>query len=744
MRLDQALSRARERGVGEWAAVAAAIGVFGYLGWDEALWDPRLQLVLHLIAAATAIALLAWVTRGRALPHTPIDIPVLALLAAYAAATASAMNHGMSLRAMASVVAFALMLPVALIAVRHRPSWVGAVTSVPVLLLSVRALVDLVPRRVEWVLVGAPGLPPLRLAGETTPFGSVAVPPFVIWPAWALAGLIEAARWRRAIRIGLLATGIPLTILSGSRSAWLAILVTAIVAGVPWLWRRRHRLRARGSSGRRVALMTLGALAVAGVLGLLIAPRLTAVTSVLYRVGLWRDTLAAWATDPLLGIGPGFMPYARQAAAADFTFPARQPHSHNVPLGVLGDAGLVGVLAGAVLVVVLAWVGGPWRSRTNTGRAASLVLLGVAFGSLSEDVTFVPGFNLLAIALAAVALADARAVRWAPMAIGRAPGWARIARAAAAAAAVIALLAPMVAGDVAAIAYRAGADAMYRGDAGEATLWLRRSAGLDPWHPATPKALAVTAAAVGDTHGSRRAAEAAVALNPGDGESWTNLAVACAAIGDGACEVDALPHVVGSASLGGPELVNAALAYERLGEPMRADDAYRRSLLSQRLTAFAVPWPRSVDVTTDDLDAQVGPAVQVNRLLARWATGAPIMTDSLTDPAARALAHALRGERAEAERWLERAIADAPEEPFTWELAVVLRRHWGLDANRELAIGRVVRGGDFPSRYRENRVPNLTYDVASFRAVPLDGLVPDAQRLHTEPPFPWILAETLP
>ncbi len=61
------------------------------------------------------------------------------------------------------------------------------------------------------------------MESEGTPFGSVAVPPFVIWPAWALAGLIEDSAWRRAIRIGLVAVGIPLTILSGSRSAWLAI-----------------------------------------------------------------------------------------------------------------------------------------------------------------------------------------------------------------------------------------------------------------------------------------------------------------------------------------------------------------------------------------------------------------------------------------------------------------------------------------------------------------------------------------
>ena len=67
----------------------------------------------------------------------------LALLAAFALATASAMNHGMSLRAMGSIVAFALALPIALLAVRHRPSWVGVVTAVPVLLFSIPSLVEI-------------------------------------------------------------------------------------------------------------------------------------------------------------------------------------------------------------------------------------------------------------------------------------------------------------------------------------------------------------------------------------------------------------------------------------------------------------------------------------------------------------------------------------------------------------------------------------------------------------------------
>src|SRR3989337_3523722 len=153
------------------------------------------------------------------------------------------------------------MLPVAIVAVRARPAWVAVVIGIPVLALSIPTLVVLLARRAEWLLVGAPGLPPLRLPAEGTPFGSVAVPPFVLLAAWALAALIEDGRLRNALRTGLLVVGIPLTVLSGSRSAWLAMAVAAFVAVVPWAWRRRSRLRVPGRvtpRGAAIGVAVLG------------------------------------------------------------------------------------------------------------------------------------------------------------------------------------------------------------------------------------------------------------------------------------------------------------------------------------------------------------------------------------------------------------------------------------------------------------------------------------------------------
>src|SRR4029079_14642561 len=120
-----------------------------------------------------------------------------------------------------------------------------------------------------------------------------------------------------------------------------------------------------------------------GTVGVLLAiaaagSRLTDLRSLLYRGFLWRDTLTVWIVDPLFGIGPGSMPLARQAAAPPLSFPVRQPHSHDIPLGILGDAGLVGLAVAAGLFVTFAVAAGPWRSRSRTGRAAFAVLVGFA------------------------------------------------------------------------------------------------------------------------------------------------------------------------------------------------------------------------------------------------------------------------------------------------------------------------------------------------------------------------------
>jgi len=723
----------------ELLALAIGIGLFAYLGWDGALWDARLQLMLHLVAVAAIAGLAGIALRGGLLPRTALELPILGLLMALALATASAQNPGLALRAFAATAAFAAMLPVALVVLRHRPTWVAWSVTLPVLGLAAISLGALGGRRLAWYLAGGPGLlPPIRMPAEGTPFGSVAVAPFILLAVLPLTMLIERRSARRAVQLVTVGLGVPLAILSGSRSAWIAIAVAALAFAGPGAWRMRHLVApgaGRRWSVRRVLLAGAGIVAL-GAAAVIIAPRLTAVSSLIYRGFLWRDTLAAWAVDPLLGIGPGTMPFARQAAAPELTFPVRQPHSHDVLLGVLGDAGLVGLVAAVIVLVIVAAKAGPWAARTTRGRAAGAVLVGMGAGALFEDLTFLPNFNLLVALVAAMALADAGSVAWRRVAWPAPPLGAA---AAAALAVVIAVLGlSTVTADAAAIAYRNGTDAAGAGRWDEAERWLARAVAIDPWHPSGPKSLAIAAEAAGHPDLARAAAMRAVALNPGDGPSWTNLALLCLDAGDRDCAAEAAGRAVGRARSSGLELINAALVYEALGRTDDADHAYRLSLATLRGTSLAVEWPRPVEPGADGLEVD-DQSRELRLLLALRSESAEIEPSTFQDPAVRALAAAMVGDRSLAQQALAEAIESDPHATLTWDVAVVLARYLGTSPVQPERVAIAWRGGPLPAPEASPRVRGLTFDIATFRAYPRDELVRSAERLQPPVPWPWVL-----
>ena len=732
------------RAPGELAAVAITVVVMGYAAWDGALWDPRWQLGLHLAAVAAAGGM-AWVAlAGGRLPRSRMGAPILLLLVAFGVASLTPWNAGLSAQALAAICGTLLVLPAAALALRHRPGLTALAVLLPVLYVAAVVLLGMVSRRMDWIEAGGPGLPPVRMARESTALGSVAVPPFVMLAAAPLTLLVTDRRTRLGLQTAVVLLGVPLAVLSGSRSAWIAIGVSAIVLLLPALV---ARLRASGVRGvasrawwqparwtpRRTGIAFL-LVAAAGVTLVIVAPRLTDLRSLLYRGFLWRDTLAAWSSDPLFGIGPGSMPFARQAAAPALSFPVRQPHSHDIPLGILGDAGLLGLAAAVVVAAAFVWLAGPWRTRTLAGRAAFAVLAGCATAMLFEDLTFLPGFSILAMVLAAMALSDAGAISWRPLAFdGVRP---RLLGAAGVVAAG-ALLAIMVVGDASAIAYRQGTDAAAGRDWRAALAALQQSERLNPWQPTGPKAVAVAADGAGLPDVALQAARRAVQLGPGDGSAWTNLAVLCRAVDEVDCARRAAGRAVGSATLGGQELANAALVYESLGDEAAADHAYQLSQLTNLWTRLTLPWPRHVPVGSGEVPELGVDAAELNLLIARRLADEPLDVDDYVAPATRALALAMTGDRAGAEAEVRRGIAATPESPTVWEVAALLASHNGQDPAPFLRVGDVTRGGGLGSG--RPTLPALIYDIATFRAYPVDGLVAGAVRLQPDVPWPWAL-----
>jgi O-antigen ligase/tetratricopeptide (TPR) repeat protein len=733
--------RITPQAAGEIAAIGIGLAVMGYMGWDGALWDARFQLALHVATLACAGGLAWYALSGGSMPRSPLELPIIGLVLAFAVACLTAWNPGLSAQAMAAIVGTTLVLPAAAIAIRHRPSATALVVCVPILLLALAAIITLGTRRLDWITAGGPGLPPVRLGRESTAFGSVAVPPFVLLAALPITLLVGNQRLRRGLLAALVAVMLPLIFLSGSRSAWMTIAVAGGIVLAPFAWRYLRSeepwrwLRSPQSWTPRGAAVAFGVLAAGGIGLAFVAPRLTDLRSLIYRGYLWRDTITAWSSDPLFGLGPGSMPYARQAAAPPLSFPVHQPHSHDIPLGILGDAGIVGLVAALVLAAAFVRLAGPWRTRTLAGRSAFAVLAGCAVGMLFEDLTFIPGFNVLVMLLAAIALADAGAIHWQPPArIAWRHAW-PFAAAGAAAAAV--LLTVVVLGDASAVAYRGALDAAGDGHWPDSYAGFRNAVALNPWQPTGPKSLAVAADRLGRDGEARSAAERAVRLSPGDGPSWANLAVLCRVAGDRTCARQAADRAVDTASAAGREFANAALTYAWLGDQQAADRAYRLSLLTNFWTGLTLPWPRTVEVG-DGSSAELGvDAAEMNLLIARRVMNEPIEPQAYDAPVVQALADGMTGDLKGATDELAVAIRTAKDSTTTWEIAALLARHAGQDAQRYIAISDVTRGA--PLTADSGRPQYLTFDIATFRGYPADGLVLGAERLRPSVQWPWVL-----
>jgi hypothetical protein len=198
---------------------------------------------------------------------------------------------------------------------------------------------------------------------------------------------------------------------------------------------------------------------------------------------------------------------------------------------------------------------------------------------------------------------------------------------------------------------------------------------------------------------------------------------------------------VDTATAPGRELANAALVYDWLGEAQLADRTYRLSLLTNMWTTLTMPWPRTVDVGDGRAPELAAETADLNLLIARRVLGQAVSPSDYPGIYARLLAHAMLGERDEALDLVQRAIDTARASSTTWELAALVRRHYGLEVDHELEVGEVARGEPLPEG--PSRPASLIFDIATFRAYPADGLVRSAERLQPETPWPWVLEPLL-
>ena len=149
-----------------------------------------------------------------------------------------------------------------------------------------------------------------------------------------------------------------------------------------------------------------------------------------------------------------------------------------------------------------------------------------------------------------------------------------------------------------------------------------------------------------------------------------------------------------------------------------ADEAYRRSLLTQPATSFVVDWPRGIDIGDGRIADVTDPSWQLNLLLARHSTGEPIDPRGLRGPGGpRARLRCDRRPRRGRAVAGSRRSPSTPKtfEPRTWPWSFATP---GVSrSSNPSAIAEVVRGRPFPDR-DPGAGPRSVRDVGSLRTYP--------------------------
>lgn len=273
-----------------------------------------------------------------------------------------------------------------------------------------------------WTALGRLSVPPLRPDYESLTFGNPsAVLTVVALLAVPVVATVDWTTRRGVLTVGLVLAAVGVVaLLSGSRAGWLALAITAVVAVGLLTINRAGRTAIVGALNERVrnrgGRLGLGVAAIA-----FIAIVIALTPAIFRRVGGGGETLRLtyaqvalrmFLDSPVVGTGPGTWVVERRS----FTEPGEVddyiPHAHDMYVQTLAEQGLVGAIAGGVLVIALARlllraIRSPDESRRRWGWAT---LLGLVYFGAHQILDFYANFPaVLFIAALPIAYIDATA-----------------------------------------------------------------------------------------------------------------------------------------------------------------------------------------------------------------------------------------------------------------------------------------------------------------------------------------------
>jgi O-antigen ligase len=590
-----------------WAAIVLLATYLTFIGGGWlGIYDAPLRVVTMLAASALVIAW-GWVAlRSPAWRPDSVLMPaIVASIASLAISTVFSRDPRVSLEYLgyAVVLAFLYLLLVRLMAHPFFVRRLAVLGATYFVVISTLFLGLVIAHWLDWwQLVGHVGVPPLRPNFEgLTYFNPSAVLTMTALFAVPAAVLAGGARRPRLLQTAILVIAAAVAFLTGSRAGWLAIALTiAVVIAVAALDGKRRATARSLVTGALRTRRTQGA-AIVVALGFGIA-LVAFAPAILRRVSEGGEEARAqyatsafrmFATSPIVGTGPGTWVIQRLATTEEGEPDVYIPHAHNIEVQTLAEQGVVGVVAGLILVfgvgrLLLRGLRDPDAMRRRFAWGAFAGITYFVFHQFLDFYANMPAALFAAVlplayldatAAPGRARASVAALRWQPiLAAGRVLAIAGLAIA----------LAGLLAQELPASQSFDAATLADRGDWAAADPLARAAADAEPAITAYSMTAGLTASRAGD-HAAAEAYFVRVARHDDLPEAWLDLAAEQLALGNSG---DAASSLEAALRLGRQRpgvAVGVADVALRIGAPALATDALAAAIASNP-TIAADPW----------------------------------------------------------------------------------------------------------------------------------------------------------
>ena len=270
-----------------------------------------------------------------------------------------------------------------------------------------------------WGLIGHLAVPMLRPAYAGLTFGgpTIVAPVMVLLTAAAFGGLAPTSIPRRLVLATLAALMLVVVVLTGSRAQpGLALGVAAVLTGAALLVVYRSRIDEvlRNRRWRRVAMATAP---------VVIPIAIVAAPAILARVAAPGDGgrgsyvaagMRMFEDSPLLGTGTGTGLCSERRTPEPGEVDYYVNHAHNIYVQTLAEMGVVGALAGIIVVITVSWLvmRGLRAVDPSRRRWAWAALFGLVYLACNSLLDFYANMPVVMLAAAVpIAVLDASSER---------------------------------------------------------------------------------------------------------------------------------------------------------------------------------------------------------------------------------------------------------------------------------------------------------------------------------------------